>query len=36
MTKRNKMIYWVTTGFLAFGMLSQGVVQIFRTKDISI
>jgi uncharacterized membrane protein len=32
MTKRNKIIYWVTTGFLAFGMLSQGVAQIFHTK----
>ena len=32
MTKRNKIIYWVTTGFLAFGMLSQGLAQIFLTK----
>ncbi|MBI3578836.1 MAG: DoxX family protein [Ignavibacteriales bacterium] len=32
MTKRNKMIYWVITGFLAFGMLSQGLAQIFHTK----
>src|SRR4030095_5105278 len=32
MTKRNKIIYWVTTGFLAFGMLSQGVAQTFHTK----
>jgi uncharacterized membrane protein len=32
MTKRNKIIYWVTTGFLAFGMLSQGLAQIFHTK----
>ena len=32
MTKRNKIIYWATTGFLAFGMLSQGVAQTFHTK----
>ena len=32
MTKRNKIIYWATTGFLAFGMLSQGFAQIFLTK----
>ena len=32
MTKRNKIIYWVTTGFLAFGMLAQGFAQISHTK----
>jgi len=32
MTKRNKIIYWVTTGFLAFGMLAQGFAQTFHTK----
>jgi len=32
MTKRNKIIYWATTGFLAFGMLAQGFAQIFLTK----
>ena len=32
MTKRNRIIYWVTTGFLAFGMLAQGFAQIFHTK----
>ena len=32
MTKRNKIIYWVITGFLAFGMLAQGLTQIFHTK----
>jgi uncharacterized membrane protein len=32
MTKRNKIIYWATTGFLAFGMLAQGLAQIFRAK----
>lgn len=29
---RNKIIYWAVTGFLAFGMLSQGLAQIFLTK----
>ena len=32
MTKRNKMIYWVATGFLAFGMLAQGFAQISHTS----
>jgi uncharacterized membrane protein len=32
MTKRNKIIYWVTTGLLAFGMLGNGLAQIFHTK----
>ena len=32
MTKRNRIIYWATTGFLAFGMLSQAFAQIFHAK----
>ena len=32
MAKRNRIIYWATTGFLAFGMLSQAFAQIFHTK----
>jgi len=32
MTKRNKIIYWVTTGLLAFGMLGNGLAQIFHAK----
>jgi hypothetical protein len=32
MSKRNKIIYWVTTGLLAFGMLSQGFAQNFHTQ----
>ena|SRR5579863_182034 len=32
MKKRNKTIYWVSTGFLAFGMLAQGVAQLLHTK----
>ena len=31
-TKRNKLIYWAITGFLAFGMLAQGFAQVFLTK----
>ena len=31
MTKRSKTIYWATTGFLAFGMLAQGLAQTFET-----
>jgi uncharacterized membrane protein len=32
MTKRNKIIYWSATGFLAFGMLAQGFSQILLTQ----
>ena len=32
MAKRNKIIYWGTTGFLAFGMLAQGITQIARAR----
>ncbi len=32
MTKRNKIIYWVTTGLLAFGMSAQGLAQISHTN----
>lgn len=31
MTKRNKIIYWITTGFLAFGMTAGGVQQLLQT-----
>jgi uncharacterized membrane protein len=30
MTKRNKIIYWITTGFLAFAMTAGGVQQLLR------
>jgi hypothetical protein len=30
MTKRNKIIYWIATGFLAFGMLAGGVQQLLQ------
>ena len=32
MTKRNKIIYWVTTGFLALGMLANGLAQVIHAK----
>ena len=33
MTKRNKIIYWVATLWLALGMLSTGAVQLLRGKE---
>lgn len=33
MTKRNKIIYWIATGWLALGMLSTGIVQVLKTKE---
>ena len=33
MTKRNKIIYWIATGWLALGMVSTGTVQLLRTKE---
>ena len=32
MTKRNKIIYWISTIWLALGMLSTGTVQLFKVK----
>jgi uncharacterized membrane protein YphA (DoxX/SURF4 family) len=32
MTKRNKIIYWIATIWLALGMLAGGLQQIFHTK----
>ncbi len=32
MTKRNKIIYWVATSLLAFGMLQSGIAAVFRVK----
>ena len=32
MTKRNKIIYWISTIWLALGMLSTGTLQLFRMK----
>jgi hypothetical protein len=33
MTKRNKIIYWVATLWLALGMTSTGVVQLLKIKE---
>lgn len=33
MEKRNKIIYWVATIWLALGMLSTAAVQLFKAKD---
>lgn len=33
MTKRNKIIYWIATGWLALGMLSTGIVQLLKMKE---
>ncbi|HTE31296.1 MAG TPA: DoxX family protein [Chryseolinea sp.] len=32
MTKRNKIIYWVSTLWLALGMTSTGLVQLLKVK----
>jgi len=32
MTKRNKIIYWISTVWLALGMLSTGLVQLFKME----
>ncbi|HEX8279488.1 MAG TPA: DoxX family protein [Segetibacter sp.] len=32
MTKKNKIIYWIATIWLASGMLASGLQQIFRSK----
>ncbi len=33
MSKRNKIIYWVVTIWLAFGMLSGGIFQLLHMED---
>ena len=32
MTKRKKIIYWISTVWLALGMLSTGIVQLIKTQ----
>jgi len=32
MTKRNKIIYWIATAWLALGMVATGTVQLFKGK----
>jgi len=33
MTKRNKIMYWIATIWLALGMTSTGIVQIIKMKE---
>lgn len=33
MTKRNKIIYWVATLWLALGMVSTGIVQLIKLEE---
>ncbi|WP_423148399.1 DoxX family protein [Rubrolithibacter danxiaensis] len=33
MKKRNKIIYWIATLWLALGMLSTGIVQLLKLKE---
>ncbi|MGK6353243.1 DoxX family protein [Parapedobacter sp. DT-150] len=33
MKKRNKIIYWIATIWLALGMLSTGIVQLIKLKE---
>lgn len=33
MSKKNKIIYWVATGWLALGVLSTGLVQLLNVQD---
>jgi uncharacterized membrane protein YphA (DoxX/SURF4 family) len=33
MSKRNKIIYWIATIWLALGMLSTGIVQLLKMKE---
>jgi hypothetical protein len=33
MKKRDKIIYWIATIWLALGMLSTGIVQLFKAKE---
>lgn len=33
MTKKNKIIYWIATLWLALGMVSTGIVQLLHTKE---
>ena len=33
MRKRNKIIYWISTIWLALGMVSTGIVQLFNVQE---
>ena len=32
MSKRNKIIYWIATVWLALGMIAGGIAQLFQTR----
>ncbi|MBO9636358.1 MAG: DoxX family protein, partial [Chitinophagaceae bacterium] len=37
MTKRNKIIYWIATGWLALGMVSTAIVQLMHVpKEVTV
>ncbi len=33
MAKKDKIVYWIATGWLALGMVSSGVVQLMKLKE---
>lgn len=33
MSKRDKIIYWIATGWLSLGMVSTGIVQLLQVKE---
>ncbi|WP_290793802.1 DoxX family protein [Flavihumibacter sp. UBA7668] len=33
MSKRNKIIYWIATGWFCLSMVSTGIVQLFKIKN---
>ena len=35
MKKRDKIIYWVATIWLALGMVSTGIVQVSKMKEVA-
>jgi len=35
MLKRNKIIYWVSTVLLSFGMLGSGISQLLHVKEMN-
>ena len=34
MEKRNRIIYWIATGLMSFGMLGSGIAQLLKTKEL--
>jgi len=35
MERRHKIIYWIATALLAFGMLASGLQQLFHTREMA-